>query len=131
MTKQELTDYCIKYWQYTSKKMLDVMKDYPCVYIDNRLLIHSLTYGGDTDALCALHISPDEKDVYIYSLGHKFHYDYVSNDNHTYKYDEIEDRLMDRFMGIVLYIANNEHKIMERMQDEVNLINHIKKAVGK
>lgn len=131
MTKQELIDYCFLYWQHVSKKMLDLMKDYPCVYIDNRLLIHSLIYGGDTDALCALHINPEDDDVHLYSLGYKFHYDYVDDDKHTYLYDEIKDRLMDRFIGIVLYIANNEHKIMERMQDEVDLINHIKKAVGK
>lgn len=131
MTKQELIDYCFMYWQHVSKKMLDLMKDYPCVYTDNRLLIHSLTYGRDTDALCTLIVNPDDDDVHLYSLGYKFHYDYVDDDKHTYKYDEIEDRLMDRFIGIVLYIANNEHKIMERMQEEVNLINYIKKAVGK
>ena len=131
MTKQELIDYCFMYWQHVSKKMLDLMKDYPCVYIDNRLYLHSLTYGMDTDVMCDLRISPDENDVHIYSLGYKFHYDYVSDDKHTYKYEEIEDRLMDRFMGIVLYIANNEHRIMERMREEVNLINYIKKAVGK
>ena len=129
MTKQELIDYCFIYWQHISKKMLDLMKDYPCVYIDNRLYLHSLTYGINTDIMCALHISPDEKDVHIYSLGHKFHFDHVSNDNQTYKYDEIEDRLMDRFMGIVIYIANNEHQIIKRIQDEVDIINHIKKAV--
>ena len=52
MTKQELTDYCFMYWQHISKKMFNLMKDYPCVYIDNRILIHSLTYGKDTDAPC-------------------------------------------------------------------------------
>lgn len=131
MTKQALIDYCFLYWQHVSKKMLGIMKDYPYDYIDNSLNLHSLTYGMDTDVMCALRISPDENDVHIYSLGYKFHYDYVSDDKHTYKYDEIGDRLIDRFMGIVLYIADNEHRIMKRMQDEVDLINHIKKAVEK
>ena len=131
MTKQELIDYCFMYWQQISKKMLDLMKDYPCVYVDNRLLIHSLTYGRDTDALCALYINPDDDDVHLHSIGYKFHYDYVEKNEHTYLYDEIDDKTMDRFIGIVLYIANNEHQIMKRMQDEVDLINHIKKAVGK
>ena len=131
MTEQNLIDYCFLYWQHVSKKMLDLMKDYPCVYIDNRILTHSLIYGGDTDATCALRINPDEDDVFLDSIGYKFHYDYVERNGHTYLYDEIDDKTMDRFIGIVLYIANNEHKIMERMQDEVDLINHIKKAVGK
>ena len=148
MTKQELTDYCFMYWQHISKKMLNLMKDYPCVYIDNRILIHSLTYGKDTDAPCnhdiysvthgrdeyapcSLHINPSAADVFLYNIGYKFHYDYVERNGHTYLYDEIDDKTMDRFIGIVLYIANNEYQIIKRMQDEVDLINHIKKAVGK
>lgn len=131
MTKQELIDYCFMYWQHVSKKMLDLMKDYPCVYIDNRLYRHSLTYGIDTDVTCALHVSPDENDVHLYNVSYKFHYDYVEKNGHTYLYDEIEDTVMDRFIGIVLYIADNEHRIMKRMQDEVDLVNYIKKAVGK
>ena len=131
MTKQELIDYCFMYWQQISKKMLDLMKDYPCVYIDNRLYRHSLTYGIDTDVTCALHVSPDENDVHLYNVSYKFHYDYVEKNGHTYLYDEIEDTVMDRFIGIVLYIADNEHRIMKRMQDEVDLVNYIKKAVVK
>lgn len=148
MTKQELIDYCFMYWQQISKKMLDLMKDYPCVYIDNSILIHSLTYGKDTntpykidiysvtygcddDATCSLHINPADDDVFLYNIGDKFHYDHVERNEHTYLYDEIDDKTMDRFIGIVLYIANNEHYIMKRMQDEVDLINYIKKAVGK
>ena len=131
MTKQELIDYCFMYWQQISKKMLDLMKDYPCVYIDNRLYRHSLTCGIDTDVTCALHVSPDKNDVHLYNVSYKFHYDYVEKNGHTYLYDEIEDTVMDRFIGIVLYIADNEHRIMKRMQDEVDLVNYIKKAVVK
>ena len=131
MTKQELIDCCFMYWRHISKKMLDLMKDYPGVYVDNRLLVHSLTYGIDTDVMCSLHVSPYASDVYLYNIGYKFHYDYVEKNEHTYLYDEIDDTIIDKFIGIVLYIANNEHRIMERMQDEVDLINHIKKTVGK
>ena len=131
MTKQALIDYCFIYWQQVSKKMLDVMKDYPCVYMDNGLLIHSLTYGRDADSPCALNIIPEDDDVYLHDIGYKFHYDYVEKNGYTYLYDEIDNNIMDRFIGIVLYIANNEHKIMERMREEVNLINYIKKAAGR
>ena len=131
MTKQELTDYCIKYWQYTSKKMLGIMKDYPCVYMDNGLLIHSLTYGRDADSPCALNIIPEDDDVYLHDIGYKFHYDYVEKNGHTYLYDEIDDNIMDRFIGMVLYIANHEDKIIERMQKELDIINHLKRVVGK
>ena len=136
------------YWQHVSKKMLDLMKDYPCVYIDNSLLIHSLTYGKDAntpyeldiysgsygcndDAPCALHINPADDDVFLYSIGYKFHYDYVNKNDQTYLYDEIADNTMDRFIGMVLYIANHEDKIMECMQKEIDLINYIKRVVGK
>lgn len=131
MTKQALIDYCFMYWQHVSKKMLDVMKDYPCVYMDNGLLIHSLTYGRDADSPCALNIIPEDDDVYLHDIGYKFHYDYVEKNGHTYLYDEIDNNIMDRFIGIVLYIANNERKIMERMREEVNIINYIKKAAGR
>lgn len=131
MTKQELIDYCFLYWQHVSKKMLDLMKNYPCVYIDNRLYLHSLTYGIDTDVTCALNVSPDENDVHLYNVSYKFHYDYVEKNGHTYLYDEIEDTVMDRFIGLILYIAYNEYEIMQRMRQEVTLINYIQYVVKK
>ena len=130
MTKQALIDYCFLYWQHVSKKMLDLMKDYPCVYIDNRIFIHSLTYGEDTDANCAININTNG-DVYLCNIGYKFHYDYVEKNGQTYIYDEIDNDIMDRFIGIVLYIASNEEKIMMRMIKEINIIKYIRKAVGK
>ena len=131
MTKQELTDYCIMYWQYTSKKMLDLMKGFPCKYIDNMIFMHSLTYGVDTNVNCTLHIIPEEEDVHISNIGYKFHYDYVERNGHTYLYDEIDNTVMERFIGIVLYISNHYDKIMDRMQNELDLINHLKRVVGK
>ena len=131
MTKQELIDYCFMYWQHVSMKMLDLMKDYPCVYIDNRIITHSLIYGGDIDVPCALHINPEEDDVFLTSIGYKFHYDYVEKNEHTYLYDEIDDKTMDRFIGMVLYISNHYDKIIERMQNELDIINHLKRVVGK
>ena len=148
MTKQELIDYCFMYWQHVSKKMLDLMKDYPCVYIDNSLLIHSLTYGKDTntpykndiysltygcddDEPCSLHINPANDDVFLYNIGYKFHYDYVEKNGHTYRYDEIEYDVINRFIGMILYISNHYDKIIERMQNELDIINHLKRVVGK
>ena len=131
MTKQELTDYCIKYWQYTSKKMLGIMKDYPCVYIDKRICSHSLTFGEDTDAICVIEINPECDDIFLYSLDYKFRYDHVEKNGHIYRYDEIEDNVINRFIGMVLYISNHYDKIMDRMQNELDLINHLKRVVGK
>ena len=130
MTKQELIDYCFMYWQHVSKKMLDVMNGYPCVYIDDSILIHSLTRGRDIEALCTLNVNPDD-DVFLTSIGYKFHYDYIEKNEHTYLYDEIDDKTMDRFIGMVLYISHHENEIMLRMQNEIAIIYHIQKAVGK
>ena len=130
MTEQNLIDYCFMYWQHVSKKMLDLMKDYPCVYIDDSILIHSLTRGRDIEALCTLNVNPDD-DVFLTSIGYKFHYDYVEKNEHTYLYDEIDDKTMDRFIGMVLYISHHENEIMLRMQNEIAIIYHIQKAVGK
>lgn len=131
MTKQELTDYCFLYWQHVGKKMLDLMKGFPCEYIDNRIGTHSLTDGCDKDFLCALHVNSAEENVSLFGRGYQFHYDYVEKGGHTYAYDEIDDKDMDRFIGIILYIVRHEYEIMKRMQDEVDLVNYIKRAVGK
>ena len=114
MTKQELIDYCFMYWQHISKKMLDLMKGFPCKYVDNKLGYHSLTYGRDADSPCALNIIPEDDDVYLHDIGYKFHYDYVEKNGYTYLYDEIDNNIMDRFIGIVLYIAHHEYEIMQR-----------------
>ena len=65
MTKQELIDYCFMYWQHVSKKMLDLMKGFPCKYVDNKLGYHSLTCGCDNEFLCALHVNASEDKVFL------------------------------------------------------------------
>ena len=131
MTKQELIDYCFMYWQHVSKKILDLMKGFPCKYVDNKLGYHSLTCGCDNEFLCALHVNASEDKVSLLEGSYQFHYDYIEKGGHTYAYDEIGDKVMDRFIGLILYIAHHEYEIMQRMRQEVTLINYIQSVVNK
>ena len=131
MTKQELIDYCFMYWQHVSKKILDLMKGFPCKYVDNKLGYHSLTCGCDNEFLCALHVNASEDKVSLLEGSYQFYYDYIEKGGHTYAYDEIGDKVMDRFIGLILYIAHHEYEIMQRMRQEVTLINYIQYVVKK
>lgn len=125
MTLLELIDYSQLYWQYFGLKSLEIMKDYPCEYIDNKLGIHSLTYGTEDEFACALHVKPHDHNVYLFHNGYCFHYDHVEKDGNIYLYDEIDSKLMNRLVGIILFIANHEYNILEKMRKEAVIVNYL------
>lgn len=128
MTKRELIDYCMMYWQHLCEKVWEIMKDFPCDYIDYHIGIHSLTYGEDAECCYALHIDPQHQSIYLSNGCRQFYDNSVVEDDVVYGYDEIDDKKMDTFVSIVLYIAKHEEEIIQRMNQAMNLINYIKDA---
>lgn len=126
MTRDELINYCIKYWQWLYKESLRILQDYPCEYIDNRLEAHSLTYANDEEILAAIHVDPINDKVYLFYSGYSFYFNYVEEKGKHYSYSEIGDRVLDKFVAIVLYISKNIQLIFTRMKNEMKLINNVK-----
>lgn len=127
MTRNELTDYCVKYWQWFCKTSLGILEDYPCEYIDNRLGAHSLTYDNDKEVLAAIHVDPINDKVYLFYRGFRFYFNCIEEQGSHYSYSDIDDKVLDSFVAIVLYIANNIQLIFTRMTNEITLIKYVKK----
>lgn len=126
MTRNELINYCVKYWQWFYKTSLGILEDYPCEYIDNRLGAHSLEYADDEEISAAIHVDPINDKVYLFYRGYFFYFNYVEAQGRHYSYSDIDDKVLDRFVAIVLYIANNIQLIFTRMKNEMKLINNVK-----
>ena len=127
MTRNELINYCIKYWQWFYKTSLGILEDYPCEYIDNRLGAHSLTYANDEEVLAAIHVDPINDKVYLFYRGFRFYFNCIEEQGRHYSYSDINDKVLDKFVAIVLYIANNIQLIFTRMTNEITLIKYVKK----
>ena len=127
MTRNELINYCVKYWQWFYKTSLGILEDYPCEYIDNRLGAHTLTYANDKEVLAAIHVNPINDNMYLFYRGFRFYFNYIEEQGRHYSYSDINDKVLDSFVAIVLYIANNIQLIFTRMKNEIALINYVKK----
>lgn len=127
MTRNELVSYCVKYWQWFYKTSLGILEDYPYEYIDNRLKAHSLTYACDEEVLAAIHIEPINDKVYLFYRGFRFYFNCIEAKGRHYSYSDIDDKVLDKFVAIVLYIANDIDLIFKRMTNEIKRINYIKK----